>query len=133
MGDPKNDNERTLKLSRRKLLAGTLASAPALAALHEVVPHQGVHTALGGSQHPDAMASAGHGASPASAKTPASGVTHAHLNGLGTAGATFRDDATVDHKANGFNPTDILRDFDYGKTTRLASGRILREWTLIAA
>src|SRR5688572_13732396 len=103
-----------------------------MAALHEVVPHQGVHDALGGSQHPDALASGGHGSHAAPAAS-ASSVTHAHLNGLGTAGATFRDGATVDHRANGFNPTEILRDFDTGRTTRLASGRLLREWTLIAA
>jgi FtsP/CotA-like multicopper oxidase with cupredoxin domain len=44
----------------------------------------------------------------------------------------FREGATVDHGANGFDPTDILRDFDHGKTRRLASGRVLREWELIA-
>ena len=38
----------------------------------------------------------------------------------------------VDHRANGFNPTDVLRDFDYGTTRRLASGRVLREWELVA-
>ncbi|HEU4979877.1 MAG TPA: multicopper oxidase domain-containing protein, partial [Solirubrobacterales bacterium] len=31
-----------------------------------------------------------------------------------------------------FDPTEILRDFDWGRTRRLASGRVLREWTLIA-
>jgi FtsP/CotA-like multicopper oxidase with cupredoxin domain len=38
----------------------------------------------------------------------------------------------VDHAANGFNPTEILRDFDHGRARRLATGRTLREWTLIA-
>src|SRR5215210_3889704 len=38
----------------------------------------------------------------------------------------------VDHDANGFNPTEILRDFDWGTTRRLASGRTLREWTVVA-
>ncbi|MGI8633652.1 MAG: multicopper oxidase domain-containing protein [Solirubrobacterales bacterium] len=52
--------------------------------------------------------------------------------GGGHAGATFKQGGTVDHAANGFDPTDILRDFDYGKTRRLASGKVLREWTLIA-
>ena len=40
-----------------------------------------------------------------------------HVHGGGIAGPTFRGGATVDHAANGFNPTEILRDFDYGKTT----------------
>ncbi len=45
----------------------------------------------------------------------------------------MRKGATVDHRANGFNPTDILRDFDMGRTRRLASGRTLREWEVVAA
>jgi FtsP/CotA-like multicopper oxidase with cupredoxin domain len=117
-------DERALRLSRRRLLGGALAAGPALAALHEVVPHQGVHNVLGGgSQHPSAQAAdhtAGHGAP-------------SHLNGTGTAGPTFRGGLDVDHRANGFNPTELLRDFDHGKTTRLANGRVLREWHLIAA
>ncbi len=40
--------------------------------------------------------------------------------------------AAVDHRANGFDPTELLRDFDYGKTRRLASGRVLREWEIVA-
>ena len=112
-------------LSRRRLLGGALAAGPALAALHEVVPHQGLHDALGGNQHHDAVAAAaghtGHGGVPV------------HANGLGTAGPTFRGGLNVDHDGNGFNPTEILRDFDYGKTKRMASGRTLREWTLVAA
>jgi FtsP/CotA-like multicopper oxidase with cupredoxin domain len=44
----------------------------------------------------------------------------------------FRRGAKVDHTTNGFHPTEILRDFDGGKTRRLASGRVLREWELVA-
>jgi FtsP/CotA-like multicopper oxidase with cupredoxin domain len=39
---------------------------------------------------------------------------------------------TVDPAVNGFDPTEILRDFDWGKTRTLAGGRILREWEIIA-
>ena len=46
---------------------------------------------------------------------------------------TFRDCATVDHDRNGFNPTQILRDFDYGTVTQLDDGRVLREWELFAS
>jgi FtsP/CotA-like multicopper oxidase with cupredoxin domain len=46
-------------------------------------------------------------------------------------GPTMRKGATVDHRANGFNPTDVLRDFDWGKPRRLASGRTLREWEVV--
>jgi FtsP/CotA-like multicopper oxidase with cupredoxin domain len=44
----------------------------------------------------------------------------------------FQTGGTVDHHANGFDPTELLRDFDHGITRRLASGRVLREWTLVA-
>ncbi len=45
---------------------------------------------------------------------------------------SFRDGDDVDHAANGFNPTEILRDFDMGKTRRLPGGRVLREWEIVA-
>ena len=122
------DEERSFRFSRRRLLAGGLAAGPALAALHEVVPHQGIHAALGGHERSHAAASPGHGP-----PADTGDVIHAHANGLGNGGPSFRDGKTVDHRKNGFNPTEILRDFDYGKTTRMASGRTLREWQLIAA
>jgi FtsP/CotA-like multicopper oxidase with cupredoxin domain len=103
------------KLSRRKLLAGGAMATPALALLHETVPHDGLHRALGGHQTASA-APAGH---------PGHGS-----NGMGH--ATFAPGRQVDHRANGFNPTDVLRDFDFGKTRRLASARVLREWELVA-
>ncbi len=54
-------------------------------------------------------------------------------HGGGATGPTFRKGETVDHKANGFNPTEILRDFDMGRTTRMPNGRVLREWEVVAA
>jgi FtsP/CotA-like multicopper oxidase with cupredoxin domain len=39
----------------------------------------------------------------------------------------------VDHKANRFNPTDILTDFDYGKVSTLPNGQPLREYNILAA
>jgi FtsP/CotA-like multicopper oxidase with cupredoxin domain len=44
--------------------------------------------------------------------------------------ASFR--GAVDFAGNGFDPHEVLRDFDWGRTTRLPSGRVLREWELIA-
>jgi len=38
----------------------------------------------------------------------------------------------VDHEANGFNPTDILTDFDYGEVSTLPNGQILREYEVTA-
>ncbi len=39
---------------------------------------------------------------------------------------------TVDPKVNGFDPSAIIRDFDWGKTSRIRGGRMLREWKLVA-
>jgi len=35
----------------------------------------------------------------------------------------------VDHQRNGFNPTDVITDFDYGKVSTLENGQTLREYT----
>ena len=81
-----------------------------------------------------ALAIGGVAARRASADT-APQATHAGMNGHGGGadGPTFRRGEVVDHIANGFNPTEILRDFDWGTTRRLASGRTLREWTVVAS
>lgn len=38
----------------------------------------------------------------------------------------------VDHEANGFDPTDILTDFDYGEVSTLPNGQTLREYEFVA-
>jgi FtsP/CotA-like multicopper oxidase with cupredoxin domain len=38
----------------------------------------------------------------------------------------------VDHERNGFNPTDILTDFDDGRVSTLENGQTLREYTLVS-
>jgi FtsP/CotA-like multicopper oxidase with cupredoxin domain len=113
------ERERRKGVSRRGLLAGGAATgAAAVPILHGLVPHAGVHAALGEGGSPEGAASHGE----------ASKAAH----GGGNNGPSFRQGPTVDHAANGFNPTEMLRDFDWGKTRRLASGRVLREWTLTA-
>jgi FtsP/CotA-like multicopper oxidase with cupredoxin domain len=63
----------------------------------------------------------------------AAAAPHAgHDPSLSGGHASFRDGRTVDHRANGFDPHAILRDFDAGKTRRLPSGQVLREWELYA-
>ena len=37
----------------------------------------------------------------------------------------------VDHERNGFNPTEILTDFDYGNVTILSNGQTLREYDIL--
>jgi FtsP/CotA-like multicopper oxidase with cupredoxin domain len=39
----------------------------------------------------------------------------------------------VDHQRNGFNPSDILTDFDYGTVSTLPGGRTLREYDIFVA
>ena len=89
-------------LTRRRLLAGGAVAAGTLPILHSTIPHS----------HPwehEAQA--------------AEGGAHA-----GTALACarrarrFRDGRTVDHAANGFDPHELLRDFDWGTTRRPRAG-----------
>ena len=104
------------KISRRKLL-GAAAAVPAAVGLNSLLQRGEGATALAGSNGPGAngvggkMGHAGH-------------ESFAH--------ATFAPGRSVDHRANGFDPSELLRDFDYGKTRRLASGRVLREWEIVA-
>jgi FtsP/CotA-like multicopper oxidase with cupredoxin domain len=62
---------------------------------------------------------------------PTLGAGHGTHSG-GLAGPAFRAGRSVDHEANGFNPTGLLRDFDAGTTSRLPDGRTLREWEIFA-
>ncbi|CAM4413670.1 multicopper oxidase domain-containing protein [Nocardia ninae] len=57
----------------------------------------------------------------------------ADQHGGGASGPTFRKGSVVDHEANGFDPTAILRDFDYGRVTTGPDGRTLREWDVYAS
>ena len=53
--------------------------------------------------------------------------------GHGSSHAGFPEGkTTVDPTVNGFDPSAMLRDFDWGKTRRLSGGRMLREWQLVA-
>jgi FtsP/CotA-like multicopper oxidase with cupredoxin domain len=93
-----------VKLSRRNLLAGV----PLLGALPLA------RAAVAQEDHK------GHAAAPADKPTTHPG----HEGHVGTVGR-------VDHRANGFDPHAILRDFDHG-TLRREGGRAVREWKLIA-
>jgi len=94
-------------ISRRKLLGGAALAAPAVA---------GLALARGGDS--------------ALAEPAASHSAHAGHSEFPH--ATFAAGRQVDHRRNGFHPTEVLRDFDYGRTRRLASGRVLREWEIVA-
>jgi len=113
--------------SRRAFLAGAAGAAGAGALLTQ--------SALADARTltPAAGHGAGHGDA-AGTGGSASPTSHAAMpgHGGGINGATFRDGQVVDHAANGFNPTDVLRDFDLGKTSTLPDGRTLREWEVVA-
>jgi FtsP/CotA-like multicopper oxidase with cupredoxin domain len=100
------------RLTRRGLLSAVPAVGLGATALHAAIPHS----------HGTAAAAADHDMSAAAG-------TAAHPRD-GHAG--FRGGA-VDHRANGFDPHVVLRDFDEGKVSRLPGGRTLREWTIAAA
>jgi FtsP/CotA-like multicopper oxidase with cupredoxin domain len=103
------------KVTRRGVLAGLVPVLGAGAAAKlGALPPTGAVAAAPGATNPDHSG-------------------HIHDLTAGTTHAGFRPGATVDHKANGFNPTELLRDFDLGRTRRLPSGRVLREWELVAA
>jgi FtsP/CotA-like multicopper oxidase with cupredoxin domain len=67
------------------------------------------------------------------------GMSHGPAHGAPTDGAHdaaghagFAGSGIVDPAVNGFDPSAMVRDFDWGRTRRLASGRVLREWELVA-
>ena len=78
------------EVSRRKLLGGVAATGAAIPVLHELVPHAGLHDSSARAQ----AVHEGHKVNDASG----------HLGAVGK----------VDPKANGFDPQEILRDFDTG-------------------
>ena len=104
------------KLTRRSALAALapVVGVGAAAKLSGLAPG-----ALAASENGNGMDGMPHGGAPG-----ANGDVHERFG--------FRRGATVDHEANGFDPTEVLRDFDRGKTRRLASGRVVREWELVA-
>jgi len=53
-------------------------------------------------------------------------MNHGHTDGMAMVVGE------VNHEQNGFNPSDILTDFDYGEVSTLASGRTLREYDIYA-
>ncbi len=91
------------------IAAGVPALGLGAAGLHSAIPHT----------HP--WETEAHAADPHAAHRSSADGGHAAFRG-----------GTVDHQANGFDPHAVLRDFDEGTTQRLASGRVLREWTLVA-
>lgn len=108
-------SRRGKRISRRGLLGGAALAAPAAIGLRDLLGD--------GSSAAGAAADGGAGGGPAAAE---------HTGHGGFLHAGFAGGRSVDHEANGFHPSELLRDFDYGKARRLASGRVLREWEIVA-
>jgi len=64
-------------------------------------------------------------------KTEAAQPSHAAAQ-MGHGGDTLPGTGDVDYKRNGFDPAEILTDFDYGEESTLPDGRTLREYKIIA-
>ncbi|HSJ54689.1 MAG TPA: multicopper oxidase domain-containing protein [Anaerolineae bacterium] len=101
----------TNKLSRRQFVLAGAASllVPAAAAL-------AAGTQAAGQPGP---AHLGHPAAPT-------------LAAQGHDGQMPMTNGEVSHERNGFNPSDILLDFDYGQVSQLDTGQTLREYSLVA-
>lgn len=122
-------------LGRRPALRRASAAAPpprgglsrrgAIGALVPVVGAGVAGRLLGGP-------SFGFSAAPAAAAGPghSSRGRPAGAQGMGMGGG-FRG-GDVDHRANGFDPSELIRDFDWGRVRRLPSGRVLREWEIVS-
>jgi FtsP/CotA-like multicopper oxidase with cupredoxin domain len=92
------------KVSRRKLLGGAAATGAAIPVLHEMVPHQALHGGTSAAQAAVEHHRQGHRGS-------------GHFGAIGQVSA----------RANGFDPHEIVRDFDEGT---LRGG--VREWDIVA-
>ncbi|HEX6666498.1 MAG TPA: multicopper oxidase domain-containing protein [Solirubrobacterales bacterium] len=114
-----NETDGDKGISRRRLLGGAALAAPAVA-----LGGLAAERRFGGSA---VAAPAEHGAH------GANGAMGAHAGHDSFAHATFAPGRSVNHRANGFDPTELLRDFDYGKTRRLPNGRVVREWEIVAS
>jgi hypothetical protein len=64
-----------------------------------------------------------------------SGIAHAQDHQPGTPMPMTHNmvEGDVDPATNGFDPTAMLTDFDYGKVSTLAGGQTLREYTIVAS
>jgi FtsP/CotA-like multicopper oxidase with cupredoxin domain len=103
-------------VARRTFLGLGAAGAVGGAALFRI---PGVRRNAGNADAGDVDGAAGYCRMPISA---AGAGGHA---GMGTVGK-------VDHARNGFDPHEILTDFDWGTVSRDRSGRVVREYQLIA-
>ena len=103
------------KMSRRKLLGTAATATAALPLLHETVPHQVVHDQVARAAGDEHGAHGGGGVG-----------SQAH-KGAGHRGTVGQ----VNPRVNGFDPHEILRDYERGTIVR-EGGRTIRQFELVA-
>jgi FtsP/CotA-like multicopper oxidase with cupredoxin domain len=101
---------RQSKFSRRQLLTGVGATAASVPVLRALLPHGELHDALA-----------------------ARSGEHVHPHGAHDGSAHSGSIGRVDPRVNGFDPSELVRSFDEGRARRLASGRTVRQWEIVAA
>jgi manganese oxidase len=100
------------RFSRRSFLVRAVpVAAGGVAAAHAAIPHQGLHGEASAQGH--GQGGGGH--------APAAHRGSGHMGAVGS----------VDHRFNGFDPHELLRDFDRGRVRR-EGGRTVREFELLA-
>jgi FtsP/CotA-like multicopper oxidase with cupredoxin domain len=72
------------------------------------------------------------GASAVARGEPERPMTRSPHEGHGEGETPFGAVGSVDHEANGFDPLDLLVDWDYGEVSTLENGQVLREYEFVA-
>jgi FtsP/CotA-like multicopper oxidase with cupredoxin domain len=100
-----------------------------------IVTRRGLIRRLGAGALGGAAVLGGRGLALAQEHSDMTGGQHSDMSqpgqlghGAGSLGAV----GTVDHGRNGFDPTKILTDFDYGETSKDRSGRTVHEYDFLA-
>jgi hypothetical protein len=104
-----------MKITRRQMLGSAALAGSSLPLLRGLLTGSGVAPA-------EAEMPAGHAGMSTSGTHPAMKAVH----------TGFASGPEVNHRRNGFDPSELVRDFDWGKTRRLPTGQVLREWQLAA-
>ena len=104
--------DQSMKISRRRMLGSAALAGTSLPLLGDLLGVTPVKAATASAQSGMVMA----------------GPSMA----MGASQMGFAAGPEVNHRRNGFDPSELVRDFDWGKTRRLAGGRVLREWELAA-
>src|SRR4029453_15953843 len=120
-----------LGISRRKLLKTGAIGAGALAGASVLGQAMRAQEAAPGSDHSNHNhQGASHSDTEAQAQSNHQGASHSDTEAQAHGEHRSLLVGTVDHERNGFDPMQILVDWDYGKVSSLPNGQTLREYTI---